>query len=91
MGLVLSDDGSSFSVHGSHVVFVPCVELIHLPDQVVSLVCEQPKVFLEAPLLSLRVESALLHNFQLVVQIFQSVAVTLVLGFQFLKLFIFAQ
>lgn len=38
MGLVLPDDGSSLSVHGGHIIFVTCIQLVHLPDEVISLV-----------------------------------------------------
>lgn len=40
MRFVLTDDGCALSVHRGHVVFIPTVELIHFPDEVVALVSE---------------------------------------------------
>ena len=82
VSFVGSDYLFSFSVHAVDVVLVSIVELIHLSDQVISLISESTKIIFESALLALRVKSPFSHHLQLMIEVSQSMAIALVLSFQ---------
>ena len=67
MCLVSTDDLLALIVHAVHIVFVSIVQLIHLPNQVVSLICQGSKIILKSPFLGLRIEGSLAERLKLIV------------------------
>ena len=53
MGLVGSNDLLALIVHAVNIVFVPVVQLIHLPDKVISFISKSAKIILKPSLLTL--------------------------------------
>lgn len=88
MGLVSFNDLVSFVVHTVNIIFIPIIELVHLSNQVISLVCKSSQILFKPPLLVLRVHGPLAHHFELLVQISQSMAVTFVLSLELAQLVI---
>ena len=91
MRFVGLNDVGPLSVHGGHIVLVPCVELVHLPHQIVSLVRDHSQVILESPFLALGSKGPLPHVIQLVVELPESSAVRVMFHFKFSELVVLVQ
>jgi hypothetical protein len=91
VSLVGSDYLFSLSVHAVDVVLVSIVQLVHLPDQVISLISESTKIIFKSALLALRVKGPFPHHLQLMIEVPQSMAIALMLCFQPPELIILSQ
>lgn len=91
VSLVGSDYLFSLSVHAVDVVLVSVVQLVHLPDQVISLISESTKIIFKSALLALRVKGPFPHHLQLMIEVPQSMAIALMLCFQPPELIILSQ
>lgn len=82
VSFVGSDYLFSLSVHAVDVVLVSVVQLIHLPDQVISLIGESTKIIFKSALLALGVKGPFSHHLQLMIEVPQPMAIALMFGFQ---------
>lgn len=63
MGFVGSNNLISLVVHTINIILISIVELIHLSNKIISLICESSQILFKPALLVLRVHGSLTHHF----------------------------
>ena len=91
MSFICTDDLLALIVHAVDIVLVSIVQLIHLADEVVSLISQSSKIVLQPSLLRLGIHCSLSESLKLVIQVSKSVTVTIMFCFKFSQLIILPQ